>query len=481
MSGDQLTFDTGVVRGSLKKDGAGRGLAPVTFLHPETSIDSGNGLLVPYRFLTRERRYGFGSWEWPHTGRVRENGDAQLEWLAAPDRPFAFSTVYHWSSADTLDLTLFFCPQTNLHHFELFLGSYFRDFTVAKAYAKMGGAGHPGFVEARPEDGAMQLFPANTEVLSIITDGRWKYPPYPMDWSMRGGLEAPLGYKKDPKTGVTALIMAPASDCFAVSMAQEEAKLGSFYLSFFGVDAKPGDTLVGHARLVFGKDITEGQAMARYGDYVKQMKEVADETLMTETERTSLQTRSAAAVQKALAERADWFSAQAPPAGTNGWRTVFDGGRVYGRANNADVASGKVSVNQGVLRIDSTTLPLNFSGSDVALRVRVKKVSGQNCGLTLRGGPGHSYTAWFNGGDSFGIGMFSDGHWKNLISARTENKHDDFFEMEFRAEGGTLSVRCNYEEVCRVEDATLRNGTVSVGTFRGASLFKSIEVQTLTP
>lgn len=130
-----LIFDTGVVKGVFQKDGLGEGIQRAQFTGADTPFDINHGLLVPYRFLTPQKRFGFGSWEWPRTGRIGPDGSAELHWASASDRPFHFSTIYQWKAADTLDLTIVFTGETNLGKFELFLGSYFTNsmFTKAKA------------------------------------------------------------------------------------------------------------------------------------------------------------------------------------------------------------------------------------------------------------------------------------------------------------------------------------------------------------
>lgn len=268
-----LAFDTGVVKGSVKKDGTGGGLKPISFVEPAVPIDNNHGLLVPYRFLTTPKRYGFGSWEWPRTGKLVDGGGAELSWATATNRPFHFSTTYRWKTADTLDMTLVFTADTDLQKFELFVGSYFRAFTKAKAYAKDAGNGKPGFLEASKDKGGMQLFPKNDEVMAMINDGRWKFPPYPNNWAIRPFLAGTLGMRQEPKSGVTVLLMAPTEDCFAVSMSQQEAGLGALYLSLFGRDVKKGQSLTGRTRMIFGKDITAEQAVQKYLEYLKEPKQ----------------------------------------------------------------------------------------------------------------------------------------------------------------------------------------------------------------
>jgi hypothetical protein len=132
--------------------------------------------------------------------------------------------------------------------------------------------GKPGFVESAKDKGQMQLYPASEDVLAIVKDGRWKFPPYPNDWAIRPVLAAPLGMRQHPRSGVTVVIMAPPEDCFAVSMSQQEAGLGAFYLSLFGKDVKKGETLIGHARMVFGMNLADDQAVQAYRDYLESRK-----------------------------------------------------------------------------------------------------------------------------------------------------------------------------------------------------------------
>jgi len=235
-------------------------------------MDNNRGLLVPYRFLTPQKRFGFGSWEWPRTGRILASGAAELAWAETSDRPFRFTATYAWTAADTLDFSVVFTPGVDLEKFELFVGSYFKQFTKAVVYVRDAGDGKPGFVDTPKEKGEAQLFPRGEDVIPMIQDGRWKHPPYPNNWMFRQAFQAPLGIKSEPKSGVTAVIMAPPEDCFAVSMFEQKSGLGCYYLSLFGKDVKKGQTLTGHARMVFGRNITDGQAVQKYQEYLKGLK-----------------------------------------------------------------------------------------------------------------------------------------------------------------------------------------------------------------
>jgi len=479
---NNLAFDTGVVKGSLQKDGRGEALKPITFVEPDVAIDSNHGLFCPYRFLTPQRRYGFGSWEWPRTGKILDNGAAELNWAGTSDRPFNFSTVYRWKSADTLDLTVFFTPQVSLDKFELFLGSYFQKFTKAKAYVQDAGNGSPGFVEAAKERGEMQLFPSGEDVLPIINDGRWNFPPYPNHWAIRTALAAPLGIRMEPKTGVTVLIMAPSDDCFAVSMSQQEAGLGAFYLSLFGKDVKQDQTLTGHARLVFGRNISDAQALQKYAEYLQDAKNQKEDAIMSRAEMESLRKFTTAPI---VPTKMDWISPQVPKPDADGWIILFDGKQLYGcTPSAADLDSGKLSLqNDGTLRLDAINLNFNLSCTNIVISVKVRKMSGKNCFIALsnkrNGQEYRDCVAWFSGGNSFGIGKTVEGKFKDLVSTHSQDSYDGFFQMEFRSEGENLTIKANDRTICEAVDTSIIKGQFSVVALNGVSLFKSIKARVL--
>ncbi len=476
---NNLAFDTGVVKGSLQKDGRGEALKPVNFIEPDVAIDSNHGLFVPYRFLTPQRRYGFGSWEWPRTGKVLDNGAAELNWAGTSERPFNFSTVYRWKSTDTLDLTVFFTPQTNLEQFELFLGSYFQKFSKAKAYVQDAGNGSAGFVEwAGDKARDMQFFPKSVQVLPMINDGRWTFPPYPQHLAIRPTLAAPLGMKVQPESGVTVVVMSLPEDCFAVSMAQQGAQANALYLSLFGKDVRQGQTLTGHARLVFGRNISDEQALQKYAEYLQDVKTQKDEALMSRAEMDSLRKFSTAPI---VPTRVDWISAQLPKPGADGWITLFDGKHLYGCSPPvADVESGKVSFQDGSLKLNSYNIRFNLIGRNVAIRARVKKVSGINYELIVRSddtNPAHNCGAWFNGGDFFGVGNVVNNRYHNLATVHAGQSYNDFIEMELRAEGEQLTLYADGNKICAARDNSILGGAINIQALKGITLFKNIEAR----
>lgn len=293
--GNNLTFDTGVVKGAIVKDGTGEALRPISFVDPDVPIDDNHGLLMPYRFLTPQRRYGFGAWEWERTGKILESGAAEFRWLGTSDRPFNLSAIYDWKTDDTLDFVIQYTPLVDMDKFELFVGSYFQKFTDVKVYARDGGGRRAGFIPVDPQTPGNQFFPRGDDVLSMINDGRWTFPPYPQPVVIRPTYAAPIGIKREPKSGATVLMMAPPDDCFAITA------MGSWamYLNFFGKDVKKGQTLVGHARLVFGMGITDAQAVSRYNEYLSDLKAQIEESFISHAEADSLREFAASPVRAA--------------------------------------------------------------------------------------------------------------------------------------------------------------------------------------
>jgi hypothetical protein len=86
-------------------------------------------------------------------------------------------------------------------------------------------------------------------------------------------LAAPLAMRRDAKTGLAAVVMAPARDCFAVCTPYGEESHRSLYLSLFGRDLNDGETATARARLIIGCDITEERAVALYEAYRKQVQQ----------------------------------------------------------------------------------------------------------------------------------------------------------------------------------------------------------------
>jgi hypothetical protein len=247
-------FDTGVLRGRLRRDGKSLGLSSVVHVPTGQVLDRSNGLCSHYRVFTKGRRYGGGAWDWPSTARLVGNGAVEVLWAPAEGRPFRLRAVYRWAGPATLDLATEVRAVEDLSGFESFLASYFHEaFTNALVWVAPEGGKDKNNVVLRAAEGQYgdwQVYPRGTEMLPLIQDGRWKLEPNPVDWKPGPALGRPVGIRKAPASGLAALLMAPPADCFAFSMPHQAEGHYSMYLSLFGRDIKAGETVAARTRLV---------------------------------------------------------------------------------------------------------------------------------------------------------------------------------------------------------------------------------------
>lgn len=270
--GKGYRFDTGELQGELRSQGKSLGLRPVVDKASGATLTHSMGLFSHYRLLDADTRYGGGAWDWDSQGRLLPDGAVQSSWLADQRHPFDMQAVYRWTTPHALDVTTRVTPHKDLRRFELFLASYFQGFDTSLAYVKAcpETCGKAGFCEATKAAGPWQVFPRDEEALKLYADGRWKRPPSPVEWKPRPRLAAPLAMRRDAKTGLVALVMAPPEDCFAIATPFSGEGHRSLYLSLLGRDLKAGQTATARARLVIARGISDAQAVALYEAYGKE-------------------------------------------------------------------------------------------------------------------------------------------------------------------------------------------------------------------
>ncbi|HPY30035.1 MAG TPA: hypothetical protein PLT00_07770 [Verrucomicrobiota bacterium] len=267
-----FVFDTGVLRGQLRADGQAKGLTEVVHVPTGTLLSRSMGLMGHYRVFTTNRRYGTGAWDWPGDAVLQTDGSVEARWPATPERPFELRATYRWAAPNALDVVTSVRAQTRLPNFESFLASYFATgFTNAFAYVTETSPGNAEgrFLAAEPRFGTWLVFPRDDAVMTIVRDGRWTIPPSPVAWVQMPRLAQPLGVRRAPGHGLTAVIMAPPETAFALSMPQQEESHYSMYLSLWGRDVKAGETAQARARLVIGEQWTDAQVLDAYAQFLK--------------------------------------------------------------------------------------------------------------------------------------------------------------------------------------------------------------------
>ncbi len=264
----EYTFDTGVLKGKLRAGGRSAGLSSVMHIPSGTRIDASMGLFSHYRVFSEHKRYGTAAWDWPSEAKLAPDGSVEVRWPAAADRPFELGAIYRWAAPDTLDLTTTVRPQTNLLQFESFLASYFApSFTNAEVEVEQ----PPRFMAAEQSAGVWQAFPRDAAATAIIQDGRWKFEPNPVDWVIRPNLAEPLGFRRCPATGLTAVLMSPPRDCFAILTPHQTEPHYSMYLSLFGRHLRAGEFIRARSRLVIREKLSEPAIRELYSTYTRNL------------------------------------------------------------------------------------------------------------------------------------------------------------------------------------------------------------------
>lgn len=270
-SGPSFAFDTGVLKGTLRKNGRSTGLSDLIHVPTGTRLDGGTGLLGFYRIFTKDHRHGDAAWFWPSTAALAKDGSVCIVWAPGDDHPFEMSAVYRLTGKAIIDVAITVKPDKPLTGFEVFLASYFdKGLPTSSVYVKQNPLqdGKTGFLTALRDAGVWQMFPRDKDAVSMIKDGRWTKHPHPVDWAIRPAYALPLGIRQKAAGGPGAVLMAPPKDCFALSTPYAGEGHYSLYLSLFGRNLDKGQKAAFKARLVFDPALTAEKALAHYQAYM---------------------------------------------------------------------------------------------------------------------------------------------------------------------------------------------------------------------
>ena len=260
--GREYHFDTGSVRGTLRAQGKSQGMTDVIHVASGTPVSRFMGCFSHYRLLDANARYGDAAWTWASTAQLLPDGGVEVKWVTDAAHPFDMQVVYRWASSNALDVTTTVIAGKELRGFEVFLASYFGGFPEVYGYGK------DGFVKVTKSMGDWLAFPRDDAAVALIKDGRWHRPPHPVTFKPVVPYAGALGLRRDPKTGLVAVVMAPPSDCFAVMMPYGEEGHRSLYLSLFGRDLKVGECATARSRLVISQNVSDAQAVELYNAYL---------------------------------------------------------------------------------------------------------------------------------------------------------------------------------------------------------------------
>ncbi len=259
-------FDTGVLRGKLRKDGKSVGLSDVVHVPSGKRLDRSLGMMSHYRVFTKDKRYGDAAWDWPSEAELQDDGAVRVTWGRADDRPFELAAVYRWRDETTLDVETFVTAVETLEDFEAFVSVYC-DAYFELPYVNVGS----GYMQARQSGGDWQMYPRGEDVVGMIKDGRWGKEPHPVDWSVRPRFGQPAAFRRGAQASPGVVVMAPREDCFAVATPYAGEEHYSLYLSLFGADVAAGTTAQAKARLVVAAETSPSAIGALYRGYIKDL------------------------------------------------------------------------------------------------------------------------------------------------------------------------------------------------------------------
>jgi len=272
-------FDTGLLRGRLKLDGTYQGLYPLVHGPSGAELVHAPGVFSFYRVLATNRRHGKNARDWPTQSELLADGAVEVRFAPADEHPLEIVGVHRFAAPGTLDLEIEVAPRCDMPRFELFLSSYFGPGFLASVWVDDSGGGRFVPIDRPPDaQGAYVMYPRDDEAVAMIRDGRWQYPPNPVDWAVGRRLRAPLVIRRDTALGLSAVMMCPPGDCFAVASpwnpASPDAKgYRSVYLSLFGRDLRAGEKAHARCRLLLAEDLSDEQAVELYRDYLAQRKQ----------------------------------------------------------------------------------------------------------------------------------------------------------------------------------------------------------------
>lgn len=264
----EFRFDTGAIAGVFREGGVSIGLVPAELKGGE-ALAKTPGLLNYYRIFTTNKRLGESMRTVPSVATVVDAKTIRARWEPTEELPFALTATYSWSAPDTLDVETVVEAKADLPEFEVFLSSYMTDaFPVVQVYARRPGE-KDRFMTADPGAGQWQMFPRDADAVRLIKDGRWTFPPSPVDWAIRPDYAAPLLYRRHADSKLAVVQMSRPENCYAVSMPCNNEPHNSMYFSLFGKTLAPGDTVRAHTRMIVAA-LDENEMVARYEAFLRE-------------------------------------------------------------------------------------------------------------------------------------------------------------------------------------------------------------------
>ncbi len=262
----EFLVDTGWLKGIFRPEGKSLGFEPLNLVSPEICLSHFPGILNFYRVFKTNYRFGDGMRDVESTARLIDSRSIEVVWKPSEHTPFELKAIYEWINSKTVDMSISVKAEIDLPNFEVFLSSYLTErFPEPYIYARTE-TGEVKFVSTPPELGVWHAFPRDEKAVEIIKDGRWTYPPSPVDWVIRPFFAEPIIYRRDKDTGLVVLQMAEKDNCFSVMAPEIGESHYSMYFSLFGKDLKQGESIKTRVRMIIDK-LSDDEILGKYREF----------------------------------------------------------------------------------------------------------------------------------------------------------------------------------------------------------------------
>ncbi len=265
----EYLLNTGWLKGVFRPEGKSLGFEPLNIVSPEICLSHSPGILNFYRVFKTNHRFGESMREIESKAKLLNPRTIEVIWEPSEQTPFELRAIYECKDSKTIDLDVFVKPMVDLPNFEVFLSSYLNErFPEPFIYAK-DESGESKFLSTPPELGVWHAFPRDEDAINIIKDGRWTYPPSPVDWIIRPFFAEPIIYRRDKESGLVVLQMAQKDSCFSIMAPHVGESHYSMYFSLFGRDIKQAESVRARIRMVVDY-LSNDEILQKYKEFIVQ-------------------------------------------------------------------------------------------------------------------------------------------------------------------------------------------------------------------
>jgi len=268
-----LQFQTELIQGSVRADGARQAVTDLVYRPTGTRIDR-EMILALYRLLCRSGWMGEAR-TMPHTASRTDDG-IEVVWAPRLGHQVELRARFAICEPGQIDCTIEVTGQAHYPDYEVFVSNYFTTpFRPGGYVGPVRGEQSTAPLQIQPEANKVfrdmyVAFPRDEHAAQLLTDWRWQRGRHFTRFLPARYYGLPVGFYSQCDGPIDVLLMGLPRDVFAVSMAyattdptDSVGQHNSLYLSLFGRDLHPGERWQTTVRLTvgaFNRDVRQHQA-----------------------------------------------------------------------------------------------------------------------------------------------------------------------------------------------------------------------------